>query len=134
VIAIPECQIVPDAVVERLRAAYQRGKTHALVVAEGATHGAQDMMRHFAEHRAAIGFGLRVTTLGHVVRGGVPTAGDRALATRLGAAAVDQPSGTCNVLVGVSGSDIIATPLAQIAGKTKSIDQELLALARVLAQ
>jgi 6-phosphofructokinase 1 len=136
VIAIPEHEIAPDAVVERLRAAYQRGKTHALVVvAEGAKHGAQDMMRHFAEHRAAIGFGLRVTTLGHVVRGGVPTAGDRVLATRLGAAAVDQLAGGArSVLVGLRGSDIVATPLAQIAGKTKGIDQKLLALAQVLAQ
>jgi 6-phosphofructokinase len=85
--------------------------------------------------RASIGFGLRVTTLGHVVRGGVPTTADRVLATRLGAAAVDQlAGGRWNVLVGLRGSDTVTTPLAQVAGKTKGINQELLALAQVLAQ
>jgi 6-phosphofructokinase 1 len=136
VIAIPECEVEPHDVAERLRAAYQRGKTHALVVvAEGAKHGAQAMVRHVAEHRAEVGFGLRVTTLGHVVRGGAPTAGDRILATRLGAAAVDQLArGVSGVLVGVRGGDIITTPLAEVAGKTKGVNQELLELARVLAQ
>ena len=136
VIAIPECEVEPGEVVERLRAAYQRGKTHALVVvAEGAKHGAKAIVQHVTEHRAEVGFGLRVTTLGHVVRGGAPTAGDRILATRLGAAAVDQLSrGASGVLVGVRGNEIVTTPLGDIAGKTKGVDQELLALGRVLAQ
>ena len=82
-----------------------------------------------------IGFGLRITTLGHVVRGGVPTAADRILATRLGAAAIDQLArGAPDMLVGVRGSDIIATPLAEVAGRTKGVDQALLELARVLAR
>ena len=136
VIATPECPIEPHEVAERLGAAYRRGKTHALVVvAEGAQHGAEAMMRHFADHRDTIGFGLRVTTLGHVVRGGVPTAFDRVLATRLGAAAVDQLArGEPGVLVGLNRNEIAATPLADIAGRTKPIDRELLELARVLAQ
>ncbi len=136
VIVIPECEVEPQAVAERLRAAYQRGKTHAMVVvAEGAKQGAQAIVRYVAEHRAEVGFGLRVTTLGHVVRGGAPTAGDRILATRLGAAAVDQfARGVSGVLVGVRGGDVITTPLADIAGKTKGVNQELLELARVLAQ
>ena len=136
VIAIPECEVEPREVAERLRAAYQRGKTHAMVVvAEGAKQGAQAIVRYVAEHRAEVGFGLRVTTLGHVVRGGAPTAGDRILATRFGAAAVDQLArGVSGVLVGVRGSDIITTPLAEVAGKTKGVNQQLLELARVLAQ
>jgi 6-phosphofructokinase 1 len=136
VIAIPECEIEPHDVAERLRAAYRRGKTHALVVvAEGVKHSAQAIVRHVAEHRDTIGFGLRVTTLGHVVRGGAPTAADRILATRLGAAAVDQLArGTAGVLVGVRGSEVITTPLAEVAGRTKLVDRELLELARVLAQ
>jgi 6-phosphofructokinase 1 len=136
VIVTPECEVEPQEVVERLGAAYRRGKTHALVVvAEGAKHDAQMMLDYFKEHRGTIGFGLRLTTLGHVVRGGVPTAADRVLATRLGAAAIDQlAKGTSGVLVGLVGNALAATPLDEIAGRTKPIDCGLLELARVLAQ
>ena len=136
VIVTPEFPVEPGEVAERLGAAYRRGKTHALVVvAEGARHDAEALMRHFADHRAEIGFGLRVTRLGHVVRGGAPTAFDRVLATRLGAAAVGElASGRSGVMVGLIRNEIAATPLADIAGKTKAVDPELLELARVLAQ
>jgi 6-phosphofructokinase 1 len=136
VIVTPECEVEPHEVVERLGAAYRRGKTHAIVVvAEGAKHGARVMMDYFKAHRAAIGFGLRLTTLGHVVRGGVPTAADRVLATRLGAAAVDRlATGTAGVMMGLIANAVAATPLAEIAGRTKPIDCDLLDLARVLAQ
>ncbi len=136
VIAIPEFDIEPHEVAERLRAAYQRGKTHAIVVvAEGAKHNAQAMVQHFAEHRDAIGFELRLTTLGHMVRGGIPTAADRVLATRLGAAAVQQLArGEHGVVVGTRGLAIATTPLAAVAGQTKPVDLTLLELARVLAQ
>ena len=135
VIITPECEIAPDEVVERLAAAYTRGKTHALVVvAEGVKHGARMLMDYFRDHRATIGFGLRVTTLGHVVRGGVPTAADRVLATRLGAAAADQlAAGTSGVLVGMACNAVVTTPLADIAGRTKPMDCAMLELARVLA-
>ena len=136
VIVTPEFPIEPREVAERLGAAYRRGKTHAVVVvAEGARHDAEALMHYFADHRAEIGFGLRVTTLGHVVRGGVPTAFDRVLATRLGAAAVDRLArGENGVMVGFVRNEIASTPLADIAGKLKSIDPALLELARVLAQ
>src|SRR5690606_25503492 len=90
VIALPEGEITPEEVAERMRAAHRRGKKHALIViAEGARCGVKELMAHYERHRASIGFELRVTRLGHVVRGGAPTAADRVLATRLGAAAVE---------------------------------------------
>src|SRR3989440_4807106 len=103
VIALPESEISPAEVAERMRAAYRRGKTHALVViAEGARCGVKELMAHYEKERASIGFDLRVTRLGHVVRGGAPTAADRVLATRLGAAAVDcLERGEKGVLVGL---------------------------------
>ncbi|MGZ8201664.1 MAG: ATP-dependent 6-phosphofructokinase [Burkholderiales bacterium] len=136
VIVTPECEVEPEEVAERLRDAYRRGKTHAIVVvAEGAKHAAPLMMEYFREHRARIGFGLRVTTLGHVVRGGVPTAADRVLATRLGSGAIEQlANGKTGVMMGTNCNRIGPTPLEEIAGKTKPIDCTLLELARVLAQ
>jgi 6-phosphofructokinase 1 len=91
-------------------------------------------MEYYAAHRQSIGFDLRVTRLGHVVRGGIPTAADRVLATRLGAAAVETlAAGKHGVLVGIVKGDVITTPLLEIAGKMRPADAGLLELARVMA-
>jgi 6-phosphofructokinase 1 len=68
-----------------------------------------------------------------VVRGGIPTAADRVLATRLGAAAVETLAHTHGVLVGMVKGSIVATPLEEIAGKMRPADANLLELARVMA-
>jgi 6-phosphofructokinase 1 len=135
VIALPEHEVRPAELAARLRAAYQRGKTHALaVIAEGASCGVHELMEYYGANRKSIGFDLRVTRLGHVVRGGIPTAADRVLATRLGAAAVDTlAQGEQGVLVGMVKGDIVTTPLAEIAGRMRPADAALLELARILA-
>jgi 6-phosphofructokinase 1 len=136
VIALPEHELKPADVAERLRAAYQRGKTHALaVIAEGAKCGVHELMDYYGAHRKDIGFDLRVTRLGHVVRGGIPSAADRVLATRLGAAAVDTlAERKYGVLVGFIKGDIVVTPLAEIAGKMRPADASLLELAKTMAR
>jgi 6-phosphofructokinase 1 len=135
VIALPEHELQPAEVAERLRDAYRRGKTHALaVIAEGAKCGVHELMDYYGAHRKSIGFDLRVTRLGHVVRGGIPSAADRVLATRLGAAAVATlAEGKHGVLVGIIKGDIVVTPLAEITGRTRPADAGLLELARVMA-
>ena len=91
-------------------------------------------MEYYGAHRKSIGFDLRVTRLGHVVRGGTPTAADRVLATRLGAAAIAAlADGKRGVLVGIIKGDIAVTPLADITGRTRPADASLLELARVMA-
>ena len=135
VIALPEGEITPHEVAERLRAAYRRGKTHAIVViAEGARCGVKELMSHYDKEKEAIGFELRVTRLGHVVRGGAPTAADRVLATRLGAAAVEALArGEHGVLVGLSCGEVRSTPLKEIGGRMRPADSSLLELARIMA-
>jgi len=135
VIALPEQEITPAQVAERLRAAHQRGKTHALVViAEGARCGVRELMHYYEEQGDSIGFELRVTRLGHVVRGGAPGAADRVLATRLGDAAVEcLARGESGVLVGSLCGEIASTPLGEVAGRTRPAKAELLELARVMA-
>jgi 6-phosphofructokinase 1 len=135
VIALPESEIQPAQVAERLRDAYRRGKTHALaVIAEGAKCGVHELMEYYHAHRAEIGYELRVTRLGHVVRGGAPGAADRVLATRLGAAAIEAlASGKHGVLVGIVKNEVVTTPLADITGRTRPADAGLLELARVMA-
>jgi 6-phosphofructokinase 1 len=105
-----------------------------VVVAEGARYNAEGLARHFRENRARLGFDLRVTTLGHVQRGGTPTAFDRLLGTRLGAAATDcLARGESGVLVGVLKDKTSATPLAEVVTNKKPLDPRLLELERVLA-
>ena len=134
-VIIPEVETDPDAVAAELRAAYERGKSHAIVVvAEGAAQNAEQLAHYFAEHQE-LGFELRVTTLGHVQRGGSPTAADRLLATRLGAAATDSLArGEYGVLLGLIQGEVRSTSLSEIVANIKSPDLGLLELARVLAK
>lgn len=135
VISIPEADTTPEEVAERLRDAYRRGKTHAIaVIAEGARCGIREMMAHYTKQKDATGFELRVTRLGHVVRGGAPSAVDRVLATRLGADAVELlAAARFGVLAGIVKGEPAATPLAEVAGRTRPADVRLLELARVMA-
>lgn len=134
VVVIPETETTPEQVAQELRSAYERGKAHALaVVAEGAKYDAETLALYFREHRARIGFDLRTTIIGHVQRGGAPTAYDRLLATRLGAGAVSTLArNEIDVLVGLVQGRVTTTPLADIVGIQKSIDPELFELAKVL--
>lgn len=136
VVAVPEVPCAPETIAGELRAAYDRGKSHAIgVIAEGAKYQAAEIAAYFREHHERIGFELRVTTLGHVQRGGAPGAFDRLLATRLGAAAVDAiRRGQFGVLVGLQKGEIGTTPLSEVAHHKKPLDLRLLELARVLAR
>jgi len=136
IVVIPEVETDPETVAAELRAAYERGKAHALVVvSEGARYNAQKMADYFEKHRQRLGFDLRVTTLGHVQRGGAPGAFDRLLGTRLGAAATEcLAQDKHGVLMGLIKGEIEATPLVEVAANKKPLDMHLLELAQVLAK
>jgi 6-phosphofructokinase 1 len=135
-VVVPEFETDPEALVDDLRAAYERGKAHSIVVvAEGARYNAERLSRYFQEHRDRIGFTVRATILGHVQRGGVPTAFDRLLATRFGAAAVTElAAGRHGVMVGLSRGEITTVPLADVVSRRKTLDPRLLELTKVLAR
>ncbi len=81
------------------------------------------------------GLESRVTILGHVQRGGVPSPIDRLLATRLGSAAANLiAEGQYNIMVGVKGDGVCAVPLEEVAGVRKNVplDHPLLQTARSL--
>ncbi len=136
VISTPEFEVPAGEIAQRLHAAYERGKTHAIVViAEGVKENAAKIMTYFDAEKQKSGFELRATTLGHVVRGAPPRAFDRLLATRLGVNAVQSLSaGVTGVLIGWQKNEVTRTPLADIVGRTKPVDTELLELARILAK
>lgn len=135
-ITIPEVESDAEEIANDIRNAYARGKDHAIiVVAEGARYNAKGLEDYFARHQERLGFELRITTLGHVQRGGAPGAFDRILATRLGAAAADYlDKGEHGIMAGLIGGQVTATPLSEVASRKKPLDLDLLKLARVLAK
>ncbi|MFI5053547.1 MAG: 6-phosphofructokinase [Acidimicrobiia bacterium] len=78
------------------------------------------------------GYETRVTILGHVLRGGTPTAYDRVLATRFGVAAIDAvEAGAFGTMVALRGDAIVRIPIAEAVGASKTVDPELFAIADV---
>ncbi|MBX3080654.1 MAG: 6-phosphofructokinase [Anaerolineae bacterium] len=131
---IPEKHMELEEIAARLEDAYLRGKNHAIaVIAEGANVKIWDVQK-FLEARN-VGFEVRVTILGHIQRGGSPTAFDRLLATRMGVKAVEYlVDNTCGVMVGLDGREMAAIPLEDVTSKTKSANLEYYALADVLSR
>lgn len=133
---IPEHDIDPDELARLLRMAYGLGKSHAIaVVAEGARYNAAALAAHSRAHADDTGFDVRVTTLGHVQRGGVPGAFGRLLASQLGAAAVEGlERGQRDVLIGWRAGPPAVTPLSEVVGRLPRLDPALAALAELLAR
>lgn len=129
-ISIPEVPTEPETIAKQLHAAYERGKKHSIiVVAEGAKYNAETLVSYFKEHKATLGFELRATILGHIQRGGAPTAFDRILATRLGAAATAcLARGEHGVLVGLNKGIIDTTALSTVVANKKKLDLTLIDL------
>jgi len=135
-IVIPEFDTNPEELARDVREAYERGKAHALiVVAEGAKYNAARLSEYFSVNRERLGFEMRVTTLGHIQRGGTPGAFDRLLATRMGAGAVDALArGAFGLLMGLQKNEIAPISLGEVVAHEKPLDLRLLQLARVLAK
>lgn len=135
-VLIPEVETPLEKVAAELQDAYMRGKAHCIIiVAEGAKPGTQAVAEYLQAHREELGFSVRVTVLGHVQRGGSPTAFDRLLATRLGVAAVQAlHAGRSGVMIGLTGNKITETPLEEVIAQPKSIDLEFYRIAGVLAK
>ena len=133
-ICIPERPFELEDVAQVLDNAYIRGKAHCIiVVAEGAPYDAHDIETYLREKQEELGFEVRATILGHIQRGGKPTAFERTIATRLGAAAVDNlHNGITGVMVGTHGHEIISTPIPEVVSNKKELDLSLYELARTL--
>jgi ATP-dependent phosphofructokinase / diphosphate-dependent phosphofructokinase len=147
-ILIPEVPFSVDDVCERLRLRHAGGRFFStVVVAEGAvlagdgvgvasSEGEPDQFGHArlggigtylaGEIERITGFEARATVLGHIQRGGSPTAFDRVLATRFGAAALDAVHDReFGVMVALQAGRINRIPLSDAAGKPKTVDLDL---------
>lgn len=134
-VVIPEVEMNPDDVARDILSAYRRGKNHALVVvAEGAAYNANALTTAISGHAEMAGFTIRTTILGHVQRGGVPSASDRILAARFGVAAIERiAEGRHGILIGIHNGTIVDTPLSDVATHKKELDLSLFQMAKILA-
>jgi 6-phosphofructokinase 1 len=130
-ILIPESPFDLDQVLVKLRKGVERGKRHSIIlVAEGVGHGMEIGEKIAAE----TGWEVRVTVLGHLQRGGSPTAFDRILASRMGAMAVDLLlEGQTSKVVGIRGTKLIATDIDEILESKHEIDLSIYELAGILS-
>lgn len=131
---IPEQAVGAEEVAASVRGAYERGKTHAIVViAEGADLGANALKARLDGMNT--GFDFRVTILGHVQRGGSPSAWDRLMAARLGVTAVERLArGERGVMVGLKATRGVGTSLEEVSTRKREPDLEYYRMARMLAK
>jgi phosphofructokinase-like protein len=151
VILIPERPFDIDKVCTYVKARFERHYAPIIVVAEGAQPaagtmelqtGELDAFGHVRlggigqvlerEIQARTGYESRQTVLGHVQRGGTPTAYDRILATRFGLHAIDAVhDGDSGVMVALQGTEIVRVPLAAATQQLKTVPLERYAEAEV---
>ena len=132
-VLVPELEPNPENILEALKLSYERGKPHFIVVAaEGAALSANRF--HEYVNSVAGTFEARLTVLGYVLRGGSPTAYDRLLGSRFGAAAVEALAGRqTGVMVGASGGRTGTRALADVAARAPGLDEETYELAMTLS-
>jgi 6-phosphofructokinase 1 len=154
VILVPEEPFDIDEVCDRLRRRHTHGANFSIVVvAEGAVPaegtmavqsgdidefghvrlgGISSLLREEIEART--GFETRVTQLGHVLRGGTPTAFDRVLATRFGIAAIDGVEASdFGTMVALRGTAVLRVPIGDGVRRLSTVDRDLLEVARVFS-
>ncbi|MFS0561058.1 6-phosphofructokinase [Terribacillus sp. 179-K 1B1 HS] len=130
-ILIPEQPTDFNDVIERLKRGQERGKKHSIIiVAEGVGSGFEFGKRI----EEATNMDTRVTILGHVQRGGSPTANDRVLASRLGAQAVDLLlEGKSGRMVGIQNNKLVDHDILEILDRKHEIDLDMYRLSQELS-
>ena len=133
-VLVPEVPVTLQDVADTIEDAYRRGKTHAIIIiAEGANFRTTDLAKAIDE--IDIGFKTRVTILGHIQRGGSPTAFDRLLAARMGVKAVEALlEGKVDVMTGLQGRGIELVPLEEVVTNKQQANEDFYRMARVLAR
>ncbi|HEX4492613.1 MAG TPA: 6-phosphofructokinase [Acidimicrobiia bacterium] len=152
IILIPEEPFDVEAVCARLRRRHEGGEAFSIVVvAEGAVpiegtmklqSGEEDEFGHVRlggigtqlqdEIATRTGYEARVTVLGHVLRGGTPTAFDRILGTRFGLAAIDAVhDGDFGTMVALRGTDVVRVPISEGVARSKTVDDAFFDAAEV---
>lgn len=152
VVLIPEVPMSVDEICGYLEKRHKRGKHFSIVaVSEGFSIKGEDLVtaekevdafghvrlggvaERLAEHiEKKTGYETRYTVLGHIQRGGSPTAFDRILGTRFGVKAVQLvKEGKFGQMVSLCGRDIVAVPLAEAVGELKTVPSDMYEIAKI---
>ena len=133
-VLVPETPTDFDAIVRVLERGWKRHKTSSIIVvaegdeAGGALKAAQELQKRFPHYE------IRATVLGHIQRGGAPTATDRLLGSLLGSAAVERlHEGASGAMVGLQKGEVVLTPFAQAVKTHAPLNPLLLKLVEILS-
>jgi 6-phosphofructokinase 1 len=142
-ILVPEIDFTPKEVTERIVQGFDRGKLHSLIlIAEGVKAPFADLTGYNGSPglamgdliRETTGMETRVTILGHLQRGGSPTATDRIIASRMGAEAIEiLIEGERNKMVNYKDNSIGSCPIEESIAKVQQIDMDIYNLASILS-
>lgn len=133
-ILIPESTIDVNTLIKHLEKTAKRQKLFSLIiVAEGNENGnAQKLAGQIRESFPE--YDPKVTIIGHLQRGGAPSAIDRLISSRMGFSAVEAVlQGKTNVMVGIANNEIVLVSFDDAINKSKEINQDLLRLAEILS-
>ncbi|MCE7793366.1 6-phosphofructokinase [Salipaludibacillus sp. CUR1] len=130
-IMVPEVDEDMDVIIKRLKRGHDRGKKHSIiVVAEGAGSGVEIGK----EIQQKTDLETRVTVLGHIQRGGSPTAQDRVLASRLGALSIELLlDGDAGKMVGIENNELVAHKFEDALAKEHFLDEKMYKLSKELS-
>ncbi len=134
-VMVPEVLTPISEVVETLKAGWSRQKSSSIVViAEGEEAGNAAEIAEKIRQQVQSDIDMRVTTLGHIQRGGIPTAYDRILASRLGLGALEGlMNGEQNVMAGIVNNELVYTPFRDTIRLPKPISEDLLRMVKILS-
>ena len=123
---IPEDRTGSDQLIKFMERGIRKSKKSCIVIVSesptcGAMHYAERVNKEYPE------FDVRVSILGHLQRGGSPSARDRILASRVGVGAIEAiVKGQRNVMVGVRNNEVVYVPFIEAIGKQKMMDKQLI--------
>ena len=133
-VMVPETLTSIDDVIGALKQGWDRKKTSSIVViAEGEEEGTAIEIANEVREQLK-GKDLRVTTLGHIQRGGRPSAADRILASRLGLGAIEGLlNGQKNVAAGIVNDQLVYTNFKEAISKEKPLNPDLIRMVNILS-
>ena len=135
IVVTPERETSMEEVADSLVDSYTRGKSHAIaVIAEGASISTTELAEYLESH-PHVGFEIRLSILGHMQRGGRPSAFDRRLASMLGMRALEAlRDGQSGVMMGMQGREIQQVPLGDVIVNQRQLSDWYYDLARMLSR